>query len=113
MRHVPDSRCSLAPCPSRSAIRCESGVGEVGTILDSIESMREEGPHLSSTVCASQKIEEVPRETPQIECEAANMMDEDGVGGSGLREDQLVTQDEIDAVIREVRPRACSGQPRL
>jgi hypothetical protein len=35
-------------------------------------------------------------------------MDEDGVGGSGLREDQLVTSDEIDAVIREVRPLLCA-----
>eukprot|EP00241_Pyramimonas_parkeae_P020630 CAMPEP_0114325172 /NCGR_PEP_ID=MMETSP0059-20121206/28947_1 /TAXON_ID=36894 /ORGANISM="Pyramimonas parkeae, Strain CCMP726" /LENGTH=101 /DNA_ID=CAMNT_0001453857 /DNA_START=152 /DNA_END=457 /DNA_ORIENTATION=+ len=29
------------------------------------------------------------------------MMDEDGIGGSGLREDQLVTLDEMDAVIRQ------------
>mmetsp|Transcript_5387 Transcript_5387/g.7282 ORF Transcript_5387/g.7282 Transcript_5387/m.7282 type:complete len:120 (+) Transcript_5387:170-529(+) len=29
------------------------------------------------------------------------MMDEDGVGGSGLREDQLITHDEMDTVIRE------------
>ena len=36
-------------------------------------------------------------------------MDEDGVGGSGLREDQLVTSDEIDAVIREVRGHSCAA----
>jgi dynein light chain Tctex-type 1 len=29
------------------------------------------------------------------------MMDEDGIGGSGLREDQLVTLDEMETVIRE------------
>jgi hypothetical protein len=30
------------------------------------------------------------------------MMDEDGFGGSGLREEQLITSEEMDSIIREV-----------
>ena len=30
------------------------------------------------------------------------MMDEDGFGGSGLREEQLITPEEMETIIREV-----------